>query len=102
MVQVATLHLLNFTLKAKHLVQLATITRLQHLSLDNVTLEARNSIQKLTSLQVKLPNLARCPGLTLLRSTCALCHTHAGEKGVLPKKPKRPPAPTCLWDMHQV
>ncbi len=49
--QVNTLHLLNFTLKAKHLVQLATISRLQHLSLDNVTLEARNSIQKLTSLQ---------------------------------------------------
>lgn len=52
MVQVNTLHLRNFTLKAKHLVQLATITRLQHLSLDNVTLEARNSIQKLASLQV--------------------------------------------------
>lgn len=51
MMQVNSLHLLNFTLKAKHLVQLATISRLQHLSLDNVTLEARNSIQKLTSLQ---------------------------------------------------
>ena len=51
MMQVNSLYLLNFTLKAKHLVQLATISRLQHLSLDNVTLEARNSIQKLTSLQ---------------------------------------------------
>ena len=52
MMQVSSLHLLNFTLKAKHLVQLATVTRLQRLSLDNVTLEARNTIQKLTSLQV--------------------------------------------------
>lgn len=50
-VQVNSLHLLNFTLKAKHLVQLATVTRLCHLSLDNVTLEARNTIQKLTTLQ---------------------------------------------------
>ena len=54
MMQVSSLHLLNFTLKAKHLVQLATVTRLQHLSLDNVTLEARNTIQKLTSLQASL------------------------------------------------
>ena len=51
-VQVKSLHLLKFTLKAKHLVQLATVTRLEHLSLDNLTLEARNTIQRLTSLQV--------------------------------------------------
>ena len=64
--QVSSLHLLNFTLKAKHLVQLATVTRLQHLSLDNVTLEARNTIQKLTSLQA-------CP---VAHRTC-ICHTEA-------------------------
>ena len=64
--QVSSLHLLNFTLKARHLVQLATVTRLQHLSLDNVTLEARNTIQKLTSLQAS----------PVLLSTCD-CHTEA-------------------------
>lgn len=61
--QVNSLHLLNFTLKAKHLVQLATVTRLEHLSLDNVTLEARNTIQRLTSLQVGCLGIGFCSPL---------------------------------------
>lgn len=48
-----TLHLVNFQLKAKQLVQLASITRLRQLTLDNVTLEARNTIQRLTLLQAR-------------------------------------------------
>ena len=65
-VQVQTLHLLNFQLKAKQLVQLATITRLRQLSLNNVTLEARNTIQRLISLQARgLCFPAFCKGLFL-------------------------------------